>query len=164
MFPPFVAFNPMDAEQRRYVRSVLDAADISYPAPPLTEPATPPTPVTPAAQPAITQPAQVIRKLPRILRLASGQLLVLASQHYGPGQHFDMKDLALKTGLDVKTILSKNRTLGNSMKKRQLQKSWVLHEHGGWPKKFSIPASIHAEIIRITAQATTPATPATATA
>lgn len=167
MFPPFVVFNPMDPEQRRYVRTILDAADAAEIANPVpTTP--PPAQANQPTQQATTQPAQVIRKLPKLLRLSSGKLLALAVQHYGPGQPFDMKELAQKSGLDVDTMLSKNRTFAYSCKKRGLQKGWVLQEHGGWPKKFSIPADIHAEIARILAQPQTPtqnngtpATPAT---
>jgi len=168
MFPPFVVFNPMDPDQRRYVRTLLDAADvadaeITGPVPVQTPAPTDQATTQPAQ--AMTQPAQVIRKLPKLLRLSSGQLLALAVQHFGPGQPFDMKELAQKSGLDTDTMLSKNRTLAYSCKKRGLAKGWVLHEHGGWPKKFSIPASIHAEITRIMALPTgTPTQPVPATA
>ena len=158
MFPslPFVVFNPMDPGQRRYVRAILDNADVAglEITGPIREVQTPaPTPgATPQSAQAMTQPEKVIRKLPKLLRLSSGKLLLLSVLHYSPDQHFDMKELAQKAGLNVSTTLAMNRTLAYSCTKRGLEKVWLLHEHGGAPKKFSIPALIHTEITRLGGQ------------
>ena len=146
MAPPIFAFNPMDPAQRRYARMILDAADAADVSP-VQDTATPTE--------ATIQHTQDVRELRKVLRLGSGQLLALAVQHYGPDVQFDMKELAQRSGQDVDTLLSKNRTLANSFKKRGQEKGWVLQEHGGWPKRFSIPASIHERITRIMGQSAT---------
>ena len=140
---PFFAINLMDPAQRRFARMVMDAADANETIAPVTAPTTTET---------TTPPTQVIQKLRKLLRLSSGELLTLAVQHYEPDEHFDMKELAQRSGESVDTLLSKNRTLANSCKKREMEKGWFLQEHSGQPKKFSVPALIHARIARIIAQ------------
>lgn len=81
---------------------------------------------------------QRLRKLPKLLRLGGGELLALAVQHFGPDEQFDMKQLAARSGLDLETILSKNRTFALSCDRRHLRKAWIFHPHGGSPRKFSV--------------------------
>jgi hypothetical protein len=94
----------------------------------------------------------VIRRLPRILRLRSAELLVLATRHCQPDERFSMPELSRRSGVRVQRLLSRNRTLSHSLGTRGLQKSWVLQEHGGSPRQFSVPADVHAEIARLLTQ------------
>ena len=85
----------------------------------------------------------------QILDLSCGKLLAAAVQHYGPGEQFDMKQLADRSEVDLDTILSWNRTLGNSCRAREIRKRHILQDHGGNPKKFSIPRPFYDSIVRM---------------
>ena len=138
MVQPCFTFNIFDSGQRQQVRAMLDALDSS------------PSGTTQKLMPSVqaTEDA-VIQKLPLLLRLGSGELLRLAVLNFGPDETFDIKELAEKSGADFETILSRNRTLAHSCEKRGIQKSALLAEHGGSPRKFSVPASVHANVLRL---------------
>jgi hypothetical protein len=150
--PPLLTINLMDPAQRRFARTILDAADANEAI------ATVPVPTT-GTEAETPVPATQVRKLRKLLRLSSGELLTLAVKHYGPDEQFDVKELAQRSGEDVDTLLSKNRTLANSCKKRGMEKGLFLQEHNGQPKKFSVPAAIHARIASINAQSVAIANP-----
>ncbi len=138
---PHLTFNPFDPIQRQQVRALLDALDA---APPATDPQ--------PAQDAAKGTDAVLQELPKLLRLSSGELLRLAVQNFGPGVPFDLKELAQRSGKDVETIFSRNRTLAHSCEKRGIPKAAVLEEHGGSPRRFSVPVAVHAEVRRLLAE------------
>lgn len=85
-----------------------------------------------------------------ILQLACGKLLVEVANHVGADTQFDMKELAERTpDVDLDTILSWNRTLGNSCQARSIKKQDVLTEHGGNPKRFSMPQAVYGIVRRL---------------
>jgi hypothetical protein len=88
-----------------------------------------------------------------IIDLSCGKLLGTAIQHFGPSEQFDMKELATKSRIALDKILSWNRTLGNSCRARKIKKQHILMEHGGNPKKFSIPPPVYDSIRRIVSEA-----------
>lgn len=125
-----VDFDPTNPEDRRSVRRILETFETEDTVPDVSM-------------------ERLLRKLPKLVRLASGKLIVLAVRHFGPDIAFSMKDLADKSEVDLDTILSKNRTLSYSCEKRGVHKSSILVEHGGAPKRFSVPAAVHAEVTRL---------------
>lgn len=139
-----VSFDPRCPQDRSAVKELIAVYERDLPESELpldtTEPEEWPGPVNPETYQA------VIRD---ILNLSCGKLLAAAVQHYGPGEDFDMKQLADRSEIDLDTILSWNRTLGNSCRAREIKKRHILQEHGGNPKRFSIPRPFFDSIARM---------------
>jgi hypothetical protein len=136
---PKLTIDLFDAEQRRLARHLFDL--IEYSQVPLGD--------APSQVPDPQVDVALERHLRDLLELSSGDLLRLAARHFRPGEQFDMRELSARSGVDLDTILSKNRTLSHSCVTRGISKGDLLTAHGGSPRRFSLPVPVQRLITQI---------------
>jgi hypothetical protein len=136
---PILTIDLFDDRQRSLARHLFD----------LIEQSQVPPGVVPSQVPDTQVDIALERHLREVLGLSSGDLLRIAAQYFKPEEQFDMPELSDRSGVDLDTILAKNRTLSLSCKTRGISKGELLTEHGGSPRRFSIPGSVHGLITQI---------------